>query len=162
MPHGRPSKGCQTILTMAQPFCRSAMAPVAAMANSVENLFPRSLPWMHGKHPWAGLRPRRHFGHAGAPEPEAACTPCKVMVIRRCTMALAAAMANSLQNLFPQSLPWMHGKHPWAGLRSGWRSGHAGAPRPGGCMHAMENHGDRMRQRPSRWPQAIAIAIPRH
>ena len=44
----------------------------------------------------------------------------------------------------------------------GGHSGRAGAPGPGGCMHAMENHGDRRRQRPSRWPQAIAMAIPRH
>ena len=74
-------------------------------------------------------------------------------------MALAAAMANSLQNLFCRSLPWMHGKHPWAGLRSGGRSGRAGAPVACGCMHAMVNHGDRRRQRPSRWPQAIAMIL---
>ena len=98
----------------------------------------------------------------GRPSKEAVKRSRPWQPFRRCAMALAAAMANSLQNLFPQSLPWMHGKHPWAGLRSGGRSGRAGAPRPGGCMHAMENHGDRRRQRPSRWPQAIAMAIPRH
>ena len=81
MPHERPSKGCQTNLTMAQP-------------------------------------------------------------VRRCAMALAAAMADSVQNLFPQSLPWMHGKHLWAGLRPGQRFGRAGAPGPGSCMHAMQSHGD--------------------